>query len=303
MDLDETRAFLAVLEHGSFKAAAETLNQPRATLRRRVESLEARAGTSLLTRSRHGVEVTPAGRRLAGHARTLLREADVLFASLRDGDEAVGGRISIGVPANLAGEDLARMFGSLRAAHPQLRVEIDVFDPSVGRCEQFDLALVLGGDSLGLRWTRYPLAEVREGLFASVEYLERRGTPTSLTDLADHELLVEAGGERESWPLHAGGEVAITAAVVAGGGQHLRQFAVHGHGVALLTDLGLGSTELAESTPLRPVLADQVGRRSSLSLLVPTSVSETSNPRAVVEHLREWFRQAPRRRTGRLSAV
>lgn len=44
MDLEELRAFLDVVQTGSFLAAADSLGVSRTTLRRRVEALEARAG-------------------------------------------------------------------------------------------------------------------------------------------------------------------------------------------------------------------------------------------------------------------
>ena len=101
MDLEETRAFLAVLDHGSFKAAAERVRQPRATLRRRVEALEARAGVSLFERSRSGVCPTPAGNLFARQARVMLRETNTLLAALREiGDEPTG-ELRVGVPVGL----------------------------------------------------------------------------------------------------------------------------------------------------------------------------------------------------------
>ncbi|MGB5311463.1 MAG: LysR family transcriptional regulator, partial [Polyangiales bacterium] len=48
MNLDELRAFVAVSETGSIVAAARSLNFARATLRRRLDELEARAGVPLL---------------------------------------------------------------------------------------------------------------------------------------------------------------------------------------------------------------------------------------------------------------
>ena len=36
-DLDELRAFLAIVEHGSAKAASGAIGIPRSTLRRRIE--------------------------------------------------------------------------------------------------------------------------------------------------------------------------------------------------------------------------------------------------------------------------
>ncbi len=61
MNLDELRAFVAVAETGSIVAAARSLNFARATLRRRLDELEARAGLPLLYRTAQGVTLTEAG--------------------------------------------------------------------------------------------------------------------------------------------------------------------------------------------------------------------------------------------------
>ena len=60
MDLVEVSAFLAVAETGSFAAAAQKLGCPRTTLTRRIDALEARAGTKLLERGRSGAKLTAA---------------------------------------------------------------------------------------------------------------------------------------------------------------------------------------------------------------------------------------------------
>ncbi|WP_293262739.1 LysR family transcriptional regulator [Nannocystis sp.] len=70
-----SRAFIAVVETGSFLSAATSLNVARATLRRRVDALEARAGVPLLERSARGVVVTEAGALLATRGRHVLQEA------------------------------------------------------------------------------------------------------------------------------------------------------------------------------------------------------------------------------------
>lgn len=65
MDLEELRAFLTVVDTGSFLAAADSLGVSRTTLRRRVGSLEARAGVTLLESTSQGAVLTEAGQLLA----------------------------------------------------------------------------------------------------------------------------------------------------------------------------------------------------------------------------------------------
>lgn len=287
MDLEETRAFLAVLDHGSFKAAAENLNQPRATLRRRVESLEVRAGVPLLDRSRNGVEPTAAGAVLARHGRALLRETDALLHVLRElDDDTPRGTLRVGIPSALPGDGVALVFGLFRAKFPQLRLDIRVADDPV--CElvdEVDVILQLGDQAPPSRWSTIPLARLREGLFASAGYLERRGTPRTLEQLAEHELLACGAPGEHRWPLTSGGGVGIEPAMVMSDAQHLRRFAGFGFGIALLPDIDFGEDDDA----LTPVLGDVVGRWTSLNAVVPEVLAETPKLKAILGHLERCF--------------
>ena len=82
MNLDELRAFLAVAELGSMAAAAERLGLSRATLRRRVNALEARAGVDLFERDHQGARLTLAGAVLQRRGAALLDESQALLRSL-----------------------------------------------------------------------------------------------------------------------------------------------------------------------------------------------------------------------------
>ncbi len=68
---DLTRAFLAVLEAGSFSGAAHSLGLTQPTVGRQVEEFETRLGVPLFTRSRHGVKPTQAALDLLPHAETM----------------------------------------------------------------------------------------------------------------------------------------------------------------------------------------------------------------------------------------
>jgi LysR family hca operon transcriptional activator len=72
MELRQLRAFLAVLEEGSFTAAAARIYIVQPALSRQVRDLERRLGCELFVRTPRGVEPTEAGTRLAAHARAML---------------------------------------------------------------------------------------------------------------------------------------------------------------------------------------------------------------------------------------
>src|SRR5260370_1395150 len=73
MELRHLRYFVAVAEAGSLTVAAEQrLHTSQPSLSRQIRDLEDEVGAQLLTRRARGIELTPAGRALLPHARTVL---------------------------------------------------------------------------------------------------------------------------------------------------------------------------------------------------------------------------------------
>ncbi|UUZ69823.1 HTH-type transcriptional regulator ArgP [Polaromonas sp. P2-4] len=87
LDARQLDALAAVIEHGSFGAAAKALSLTLAAVSLRIKSLEGTLGQRLLVRGKQ-VRPTPAGQALLGHARQVrLMEAD-LVAGLQGGGKA-----------------------------------------------------------------------------------------------------------------------------------------------------------------------------------------------------------------------
>lgn len=288
MDLEEFRAFLAVVETGSFLAAATNLNVARATLRRRVESLEARAGVPLLERTARGVALTDAGAVLAERGRSVMQEASALVASVREiGREPVG-VLRVIAPVGLPPLALSMIFRAMRAAYPKLALQLRLFDnPLDGPLDDVDLLAYFGPHGPAGPWLTYEIYRLREHALASAEYLERRGTPTSIEELAQHDLLAwtPPGEDGRVWPLVAGGALEVEPILVSADVHLLRQFMIDGAGVAFIPDALLPDPGLSFGTVV-PVLADVIGRARGLHVAVPTALAELPKLRAVLRHIR-----------------
>ena len=89
-ELVELRSFCLAAETGSLGRAAIRLHVSQPALTKRLQSLERVAGVQLLERSRQGVTLTPAGRRLYEQARRVLQQADALDELLAGLARAVG---------------------------------------------------------------------------------------------------------------------------------------------------------------------------------------------------------------------
>lgn len=78
LDARQLQALNAVMEHGSFSAAASSLSLTLSAVSLRIKQLEAALGQQVLVRGKT-VRATPAGQRLLAHARQLrLMEAELL---------------------------------------------------------------------------------------------------------------------------------------------------------------------------------------------------------------------------------
>ncbi|MHA4735833.1 LysR family transcriptional regulator [Ensifer adhaerens] len=80
LTLDQLRVFVAVVDHGSFRAAARALGRAQSGLSSAILNLETELRLPLFDRSQHRPELTKAGATLLAEARTLLIKADALRA-------------------------------------------------------------------------------------------------------------------------------------------------------------------------------------------------------------------------------
>src|SRR5690606_27459412 len=97
MDTELARTFLAVIETGSFVAAANHLHLTQSAVSARIRRLEEWTGAELFARERNGCAVTDAGRRFQPHALLLTRIAEQSRRAMRENRSAratltIGGR-------------------------------------------------------------------------------------------------------------------------------------------------------------------------------------------------------------------
>jgi LysR family transcriptional regulator, chromosome initiation inhibitor len=125
LDARQLDALAAVIEHGSFGAAAKALGLTLAAVSLRIKSLEETMGRRLLVRGKQ-VRATPAGQALLVHVRQLrLMETDLL-GGLQGGDAGQAGRMqSLSVAVNA--DSLSAWFlGGVAPVLQQHRLLIDV---------------------------------------------------------------------------------------------------------------------------------------------------------------------------------
>jgi DNA-binding transcriptional LysR family regulator len=152
--------------------------------------LEANLGTQLLIRRAHGCALTEEG---AAFAKRLERvESEMLQAQsdLQRTDSGISGTVRIGAPDGFGVAYLAPRLGRLAERHPDLTLQLVPVPRSFSLSErEADIAVMVGRPESGRLRVR-KLTDYSLGLYAAPAYLEREGTPETLTDMAEHHRLV-----------------------------------------------------------------------------------------------------------------
>ena len=143
------RAFEAAARHGSFAVAARELGTSAASVSYHVRQLERAIGAQLFVRHAQRVALTPAGEIVA---EDVVRAFDTLRASFVRAADADQRSLSISALPSFGASWLTPRLGRFRAAHPAIRLELDLSaDPQELGTGRFDVAIRNGhGDWPGL---------------------------------------------------------------------------------------------------------------------------------------------------------
>jgi LysR family hydrogen peroxide-inducible transcriptional activator len=144
--LRQLQFFLAIVEKGSFSAAAEHIGVTQPTLSSAIQELEGQLGTQLLERGRQGVSLTAAGEMAAFRAARVVTEAQDLTQAVRSTGAPLTGLFRLGAIPTIAPFVLPRVLPVLRAkfANLQLYLREDLTARLIEglRTRQLDAALI-----------------------------------------------------------------------------------------------------------------------------------------------------------------
>ncbi len=123
MDMRQLRQFIAVVEHGNVRRAADAIHLSQPALTKSIHNLEEELGVQLLTRGTRGVAPTVYGDLLLRHARLLRNAGERAIAEIRAVKAGHVGHLRLGV-ANFSISVLPRVIAQLLATTPGLSFEI-----------------------------------------------------------------------------------------------------------------------------------------------------------------------------------
>ncbi|MEM8849791.1 MAG: LysR family transcriptional regulator [Pseudomonadota bacterium] len=181
--MDDDSLFLAVIDGGSFRSAANAAGLDPSRVSRRIASLEERLGVKLLNRTTRASSPTEAGARYAEGVRRLSEARAALLADVTGGQDTPRGRLRVAAPVDFGARFVAPVAAEMSAAYPDLSVDLRLGSGFADLlAEGIDVAIRIGtlADS-GLTARRVGLS--RRALVAAPEIAARVHIPEDLAQV------------------------------------------------------------------------------------------------------------------------
>ena len=187
--LRQIEAFVAVVQNGSFVAAADKLGTSKAVVSRLVLELEAALDTRLLNRTTRRQSLTEAGTDYFERSRKILDDLAEANLAASAGTGRPVGRLRINAPVSFGNLHLAPLWGGFLQQYPDVTLDITLSDRVVDLVEDgCDLAIRIARLSDSSLISRQ-LASTRIVLCASPTWLQRHPPLTSIEDIAAHPVI------------------------------------------------------------------------------------------------------------------
>lgn len=288
--LNDVACFVAVVDRGSFTAAAEHLGLSRSAASKLVSQLEARLGARLMHRTTRRLSLTEVGQAFYSNARRGLQEIAEAEAAVSALQATPRGTLRLNVPMSFGILHLAPAIAAFLARYPEINVDMRLDDRKLDLVEEgFDVAIRIG-DLPDSSLVARRLCTSPHVLCATPDYLRRHGEPRTPDEVRRHNALVFSYSDAPSqWQFTArdGGTITVpvTGSVRMNNSLALREVLLAHAGLAL-TPRFVVAADLRAGR-LAAVLTDYRLREPPVYALYPERRHLSPKVRAFVEFAAE----------------
>jgi len=208
--LEALRTFVLVADQKSFAEAARRLRISPTAASRGVGELEESLGVTLLRRTTRSVDLTPEGSAYLERCRQILDDIEDADRSVRGEDAEPRGMLVVAAPVVFGRLHILPIINLLLRSHPALKARLTLNDRVVRLVEEgIDVAVRIA-DLAYSALHAVRVSQVRQVLVASPVYIEKRGVPTQLEELYQHDLIAFDGfAQNPEWRFKDSSRLAI----------------------------------------------------------------------------------------------
>jgi DNA-binding transcriptional LysR family regulator len=208
-ELKTMRAFVKVVDEGSFAGAARALNVAASVVTRAVGELEESLKCRLLHRTTRALSLTDVGAQYLERVRSILEDIDDANNLATEATDAIRGVLRVAAPQEFLTASLARRVHRFAQRHPELSVQLHLSAPwALVPDDAADVTILIPGpDPLNGDFVVRLLAHADIVLCATPQYLAHRAPIVDPQDVDLHTILVpDPALERKVWTFHSVGE-------------------------------------------------------------------------------------------------
>jgi DNA-binding transcriptional LysR family regulator len=236
--LDSLRAFVKVVELGSFSEAGRQLRLSRSAISKYVGDLEESLGVQLLNRTTRHASPTESGQTYFERALSILGDLDAADQAVAQAQSSPRGLLRVNAPMSFGTLQLGPAVADFMVDCPELQIQLVLSDDQVDPMQGgFDVTLRIA-DLESSSLIARKIVAIDRAVCASPDYLASHGTPKLPADLRRHALLTYGflltgnqwkltGADGDHW-------VQPNWTLCVNNAEVLRDAAVAGRGIALL---------------------------------------------------------------------
>lgn len=193
--LQAMETFVRVIEAGSFRQAADTLNVLPSTVTRNIKELESHLGARLLNRTTRAVSATDTGLRFYDSCKRILGDLYEAEAAASQQAGALRGSIKIGTTASLAKHCLIPALPAFTRRHPHIDLELLLSDATADLVQQGIDCVIRTGALPSSQLVARRIGSFHWIVCGAPDYFAQRGMPRSIQALKRHVAVGYLGGQ------------------------------------------------------------------------------------------------------------
>lgn len=278
---DLLQSLHAVLEAGSFSAAARLRRLTQPTLGRHIDELERQLNAPLFIRSPRGLQPTDLALAFRPHLADMSAAAEAALRDAAGASDGSSGVVRVAASEIVGVEILPGILTSFRAAHPRVSVEVVLSNKNEDLTRRdADVAVRMSRPTQNALVAK-KVGELGLGFYATPDYVARHGLPETFDDLQTHTLIgydrnvpdiartlsIGRPITRDIFALRTDNDAAQLAAIRAGFG------------------IGVCQHAIGKRAGLVPILPDAFGFRLDIWICMHETLRGSPRMRLMFDHL------------------
>ncbi len=187
--LDGVAIFVAVIDAGSFTAAAQSLGRSTSYISKEITRLEKRLNSRLLNRTTRKISLTDAGKAYYERCHQIVIDAENAERSINLLQDTPRGLLRINAPLSLGLNYLCDYLPEFMHQFPEVNLEVEFNDRMIDViAEGYDVVIrAEAGEIKDSNLVARKLMDSKGVIVASPKYLKRKGQPILACDLNQHD--------------------------------------------------------------------------------------------------------------------